>query len=277
MATAGGTGSREQADPRARVGDWLRLRAEDPECATQMLRELLVRSLAARRIPARDVEDLADAFLLRSLSCPAAALRRWPRHVLLSRWVRGIARIAAAGWARSRQRHGARELGGEQPPASTKSRNEARRIEVRLDLQAVAGRLPVPHRQILSWRLEGLTRRDIAAKLARWRGVGKAETRRLTRETLRMARLLLETRGANPRGLWPGKFSEKNPWSTSPPPAKTQQEGRGRRTARAAGRHGASGRECPAAVSGIGRSRPWQALLHPETTGKRWCQEEQPT
>jgi len=96
------------------------------------------------------------------------------------------------------------------PAEAAEARDQLRK------LRDVCGSLPLPHAVIAQLRVAGLTRRQVASYVARWRPAGADETRRLWRQTLEMLRLAMA--GVDLRRRFPRSFSEKNPWNTTPPP-----------------------------------------------------------
>jgi DNA-directed RNA polymerase specialized sigma24 family protein len=206
-------GSTRKGDGAYLVGDWQRDLREDEGAAWERLTGYLVEGLrlGLRGSIEPEPEDAAQSLILRWLSDPERTYMEWPPEVRLRSWAMGIARTAAAGWRRRSLRTASGAI-PERPPR----RQPLSLQEIVIQLAELASTLSPPHNWILWWRFEGRTRAEIAESLAKWRGVGPSEARRLVRTTMGAVREAIEGRGGSkgPRK----KNSKQNPWKTSPPP-----------------------------------------------------------
>jgi hypothetical protein len=87
----------------------------------------------------------------------------------------------------------------------------------REQLMVAARLLPPPYAQVVVLRgVHGMTEQRITAWLQRWRPIGAHQGRKIQRRAVVMLRAAC--RGADPRGIWPQRFSGKNAWIGAPLP-----------------------------------------------------------
>ena len=167
-------------------------------------------------------EAIAQEAVFRLVKAEAATATRSHEHS--APWLCGIVRFVVLE-RRRRTRRGIRHLealaqrpaGILGPVAPADPTEAAETAELISNLRLAVVSLPQPHRRIADLVLESRTHPEIEEYLQRWRPVGVRQCQKLIHETVEMLRLALL--GADLKTRFPSRFSKKNQWDSSPPPA----------------------------------------------------------
>lgn len=208
------------------IPEWLECLGRDRLLALEKLMSI-AKGAAASRVWGRTQQEELESDLIDVLMTDDfATIRKAPPTVHLGAWICGVAANIVRRRTSNRARSGFRASNSEARRMHVDSEVEASLEEVDLNedvrryILATASQLPSPYREIIIWqRINGMTRRQIAARLARWRATGLNRSRIYITRAHTMFKSVSE--GREVQKLWARRFSGKNVWKGVPPPFPT--------------------------------------------------------